>query len=1404
MRLLSSKAYHVLLILLMCCVANLSFAQEPVAPPPGGGGDDGGDGGNGSTCERPEDPNPTNYGVTYSSSCSSHAFIYAYYPSPPKQGVSWYWTYENNSQSIPMRANVYKSGTYYLRAKDDCGKKSYGYKTLNVTITKPSAPPVPEPTGNQCGDVFLSMPTSAPSNIEWHWQGQNEDGERNNNVENGDYRVTQSGTYYVQSVKNGCWGPSTGISVSIGEKAGAPVVTIDGGAPGIQICGTGSVTFDLVNNNVDKQFEKFEMRLNGGSIQQVATPYSKYLSTAGEYNFEFRIINEHGTYCNSDWVNGYVSVIAPISPGQIKSKGDEPGDQFLCEGEFPEDITNVSMATGGNGEFTYKWKISYNGGGYVDAPQNGTHYPNDDPTGYNFFEPITESIAIKRVAYSESCAGNASFGPSNAIHINISQLEPGKIESPVIEPICYDTAPGEIIETTPAAGGNQSFIHKWYAKSSVDNDWIYKGVGTEYTPGKLKFPTTFKRVVTSCSKSKESTVFIDVKPEVIKPELDQVTYVTCIGQDEVVELVNFDDRYYYQWTRDGQNVSNGSSLNISPSSLGVGEYDYSIVASYDNCSSEIFNFHVSVKPLPTTPSPRTLTYCLSEEVILTTNDIPEGGSVEWYNSGSLISSESSVNLGVLPYGQHDYSVKLISAEGCESPGSGLVTVDVNDNGCDDNLNWVYSEQLDEYGNKIGATKQYFDFAGQPLQSQSKSFAENKIMASTGIRDIYDRNVISSMSAPLNQSDFSYKHTFVSSDGDKYDYTHFSIDEKHDNPDPIDTNEPGTLGWYYSENNTWEENVPTTAYPYSRKEFYTDGSGEVRRAAAPGEVLRLGSGHETWSGTFGVSNELQEYFQLRAEVFPGLSQPSDLKGEAIVSVGRDRNGRFSLSVSDRSENVLMTAIPGNELVLTHTKSNIFGENLSNFIYFYLLDDASIGLTGGSGYTVRNTITDADLGQPSSLSAGFYRVEGLGDVSTLSYDISYGDISYNFYDNAGRLVCSISPNGVKQWRNGISYDLIDKTTYKYNHQGWLLSTTEPDAGTTEYLYRKDGSIKYSQNAKQKLNNTFSYTDYDKLGRPVESGEVYFVPDDPNSIDIGDLEAISFEQLDANQYESIDSYRSSITKNTGFSAEKRNWVVTGYDARYFGGVPNLSRAQDFVMGAVSWTNNEHITTWYSYDEQGRVAWMAQKPTNLDRTFLVEYDYDFLGNVLQVAYESYDAGGISEAFYHYYTYDADKRLESVYTSLNGEISYADLATNEEAQLQAHYEYYLHGPLKRIELGGDLQGIDFVYNINGWLKQINNPEDTEDEAGFMNDAFGLLLNYYNNDMSSLFQVSSLNPAPKPNLFHGLPMDITNSSTIDIAQMMELYKPFVPQPSQELKEHSAENPAYKEKLMKLKESTDRG
>jgi hypothetical protein len=696
---------------------------------------------------------------------------------------------------------------------------------------------------------------------------------------------------------------------------------------------------------------------------------------------------------------------------------------------------------------------------------------------------------------------------------------------------------------------------------------------------------------------------------------------------------------------------------------------------------------------------------------------------------------------------------------------------------DDELNWIstttYDGTFTDYGNGTteriaSAGKSYFDQAGKALQSQSLNLSANQVLATHApIKDKLGREVVAALPAPINQSTFQYKPYLVQDNNQgQFDFTDFEEGQTD-----LGANTPGTVGWYYSENNTLETNVPKSQMPYSRQVYYPDGTSGVMLSSGVGEKLKIGSGHESFTGSFPVSDELNTYLILRKNLLP--ASPDHLANNAVQNVVRDENGRYAISIADKSGKTVLTARKGTAInqvlevqnTVTAQVNDATQPNYKPQVYFYILEDQPVSITGSSSYTVEDITTGLTITVPASGSnwpAGFYRVLLTSGQIQLSYTNYYLDVACQFYDDAGRLISSLSPNGFVQVMDktntgtplAAAYAAADKTTYQYNYRGWLLSMTEPDAGTTQYLYRKDGSIRYSQNAKQKANaggQRFSYTLYDGINRPVESGEYKGT-------------AYSFNQLAA--LKNTLEYDQQVSFNT---SEVTDWVKTHYDDPdpNFASLTGLSTqtySQNYVRNAVSYTENANITTWYSYNELGRVVWMAQKPKQLNRVFVVEYSYDFTGNVLAVKQSAYLNGGALSAFYHHYEYDADKRLSKAYTSPDG--------TNKT--LHAAYSYYLHGPLKRVELAGNLQGIDFIYNIHGWLESINHPDTSKDpgqdgspgtHANFRKDVFGLLLDYYSSEFSNLFpSVGSHDLQLKK--YHRLPVEEGSNPETAVASLV--------------------------------------
>lgn len=734
------------------------------------------------------------------------------------------------------------------------------------------------------------------------------------------------------------------------------------------------------------------------------------------------------------------------------------------------------------------------------------------------------------------------------------------------------------------------------------------------------------------------------------------------------------------------------------------------------------------------------------------------------------------------------------------------------------MNWTSTKSYDENGNIIGENKSFFDDRGVPLQSQVKSISTGHVLASQSLYDIHGKPVISTLAAPINNSGFSYKPDFVTNPaGGKYSYTNFD-GIKANSPDPLGQSAIGSLGWYYSNNNSFEAYVPATSYPYSRTAYYNDGTNSIKNDASIGDELRMGKGHETWGGSFPVLNELDVYSAIRAKYFAEevIGDGNSLKSKSTQSFAVDENGNIGVRLSDLSGKVLMSARAddngilsinnstkinavvseynfsvttaglimggsdpnaggygggpstfgigskynvkvyrngslvydgiGNDFVYSQLSLNsvqyvikssnpftvshsdgcsdcrakIAESELSSIHYFQLFQASNVAITGN--YELYDMKTESQI-SVGLLQKGYYKVRALeGDVN-ISYTNKVSDISFVFYNQVGQAIGNIAPEGVKLLlANGLDaypawVNVPFAETNEYDIKGNLISKTTVDAGKTEFIHREDGRIRFSQNTEQRKVGKFSYTNYDTFARIFESGEYL-----PGGVSF--LAAKNNKQL----------LESTALDGGLVGGARQNQVFIHYDfPNQNHGLVNYIQDEFFLRSRISWSENNNSKTWYNYDEKGRVKWLVKDVKGIG-VKTIDYSYSGSGNVEAVDYQR---GSQSERFVHHCVYDADSRLSALYTSRDG--------VNKIQQAQ--YYYYIHGPLKRMELADNLQGIDYTYTAQGMLKSINHPDGAIDpgrdgtQNSFAPDVFAMTLEYFNEDYQrDGTGINSINP----------------------------------------------------------------
>ncbi len=381
---------------------------------------------------------------------------------------------------------------------------------------------------------------------------------------------------------------------------------------------------------------------------------------------------------------------------------------------------------------------------------------------------------------------------------------------------------------------------------------------------------------------------------------------------------------------------------------------------------------------------------------------------------------------------------------------------------------------------------------------------------------------------------------------------------------------------------------------------------------------------------------------------------------------------------------------------------------------------------------------------------------------------------YYDAAGNLVKTVPPQGVYPLSNLQVVEIAKKranqsntavdpthkmpTTYHYNSLNQLVWQQTPDAGISKFGYDRVGRLILSQNSKQAAKALtsppqfiYSYTQFDPLGRIVEVGQLTNAILNQNGGALNNADLLEDENyVLSNIIESTQ--KSEITRT--YYDDLPSGLAHGYILKNHLG--RVSASAYFSSYATQVAASDHAVL-YNYDPQGNVNQIIRYVKGLsilDNQFKsVEYQFDVIsGKVENVIYQ----GGMADQYMHHYEYDAENRLVRSYSSIRKElISPTPRNVNDKRGMDASYQYYYHGPLARTELGElQVQGLDYAYTLQGWLKGVNaailtgnndigkdgqviGANSSSDHRDFARDEMGFVLSYYDNDYGAVNQSST-------------------------------------------------------------------
>ncbi len=664
----------------------------------------------------------------------------------------------------------------------------------------------------------------------------------------------------------------------------------------------------------------------------------------------------------------------------------------------------------------------------------------------------------------------------------------------------------------------------------------------------------------------------------------------------------------------------------------------------------------------------------------------------------------------------------------DTPGS------MENNGCPpgdivENRNTITNWTYDVNGDIKASSKTYFNELGKLEQTQAWNVKSDSIWASAVLYDEFDRPALQTLSAPLRKGlVFQFKEKFIERTDNATEYSLSDYDgDNIEAPNAVGNNNHGTLGWYYSENNTREPYQDITAYPFT-KSVYSNLN--------PGQILRNLGGNKIdnqWPQTYSFSMKASDELAL-ATAF-GLEKYKTI--ETTKTISRDAHGIENVVFIDTDGKVLAAARSGSKGNESVPMSVAIPEQ--GFVDIHIAE----GITGftvsnANAVSVYNLITEKiATTNTGNLGNGFYRIS-VNNLATyipnsinITYTVNYYDYSLNEYDKANRLLAEYQ-------HIGDTRDVKLKSTYEYNTVGQLLKATSPDEGEAQFKYRESGQIRFSQNTKQRDPNEdgdnsdaeFSYTNYDSYGRLVESG-IY--TNGPVTFENSDS---ILENIVTDINVDNDGLANNFCKEQTFIFYDEPDTINLHAALTAEGIATTAYIQQkYVASNISktYTVGELATaTWYSYDVYGRIAWIVQDIEGLGVKTL-DYSYDEItGEVIRIDFQKEKP---TEHFIHRYVHNTANQLIKIETS----------TTNSENSFITHaeYTYYETGALKRAELADGIQGIDYVYNLAGQLKSINHPslgDATKDPGKDTNDLFGMQIDYHTNDYArSLSNVEAPN-----------------------------------------------------------------
>ena len=383
------------------------------------------------------------------------------------------------------------------------------------------------------------------------------------------------------------------------------------------------------------------------------------------------------------------------------------------------------------------------------------------------------------------------------------------------------------------------------------------------------------------------------------------------------------------------------------------------------------------------------------------------------------------------------------------------------------------------------------------------------------------------------------------------------------------------------------------------------------------------------------------------------------------------------------------------------------------YYNIYSSGALNLFSGAypiGSLSKTTTWDENNAQSASTSRTIEFKDKLGRVVLKrNYNGTTAFSTYYAYNDKG-LLCYVIPPKATPDDGMITSTELDQLCYQYiyDERNRLIERKLPGAGWEYLIYDLKDRLVLTQDAKLRgVNaNQYHYTLYDALNRPAEQG-------------------ISTE---SSAYASL---RTTVKASSGYTPATRDAQVYTYYDNYttpstwgyaYVSVYSQHTQTTAVKGLVTGVKTKLLGTgtWlYTvnyYDKYYRL--LQQYQTNPEGGYnRVSFAYDFEGkNTDKQTLHKRLATDTGITLYEQFVYDHMGRVTASKFGYNT-TTLTTLASNTYDEL---------GRLSSKQQHGGLQYSDYLYNIRGWLTQINDPT-----VAVSNDKLFAMKLFYDTDMTT-------------------------------------------------------------------------